>query len=121
MSVQSHRDLQVWQKAMRFVSIIYKLTPQFPREEMYGLTSQMRRAAVSVPSNIAEGNSRSTRRDDAYFVSHAKGSLMEAETQVLIAIDLGYVSHEQARESLALITEISKMLTSLRASLLSAS
>src|SRR6201993_4169691 len=88
----SYRDLRVWQRAMDLVVSVYRATQEFPREELYGLTSQMRRAAVSIPSNIAEGKGRSTDRDRALFFCHARGSLLELETQVLIAGRLGYLS-----------------------------
>jgi four helix bundle protein len=85
----SYRDLRVWQQAMELVVETYKQTRDFPKTEIYGLTSQMRRAAVSIPSNIAEGKGRSTDRDRAHFFCHARGSLLELETQILIAQRLG--------------------------------
>ena len=94
----SYRDLRVWQNAMNLVVGIYDETQGFPREELYGLTSQMRRAAVSIPSNIAEGKGRSTDRDRALFFCHARGSLLELETQILIAQRLTYVTPPRAEE-----------------------
>ena len=88
----SYRDLRVWQRAMDLVVSVYCATQEFPREELYGLTSQMRRASVSIPSNIAEGKGRSTDRDRALFFCHARGSLLELETQILIAQRLLYLS-----------------------------
>jgi len=88
----SYRDLRVWQQAVELVVGVYAETRQFPRDELYGLTAQMRRAAVSIPSNIAEGEGRSTDRDRALFFRHARGSVLELETQVLIAQRLGYLS-----------------------------
>ena len=116
--VRSHRDLIVWRKAMDMTVDVYRLSRGFPRDEIYRLTSQLTRAAASVPANIAEGNARSTPRDYAYFLSVAKGSLMEAETFLLLAVRLGYLSDADATPTLSLITEISKMLTSLRARLI---
>ena len=91
MPVKDYRDLIVWQKAMDLVEAIYRTTAAFPREEIYGLTAQMRRAAVSIPSNIAEGNGRNTTRDYLHFLGMAYGSVKEVETQVLIAERLRYI------------------------------
>jgi four helix bundle protein len=85
----SYRDLVAWQKAMAFVTNIYKVSEIFPKHEIYGLTSQIRRAAVSVPSNIAEGQGRSFDKEFSKFLSNAQGSLMEVETQLQIAVNLG--------------------------------
>ncbi len=87
MAVQSYRQLIVWQKAMELVKLIYDLTDKFPREELFGLTSQIRKAAVSVPSNIAEGQGRNSTKDFLRHLSISYGSLMETETQNLIALD----------------------------------
>jgi len=103
---------------MDLVVEVYQLTRQFPKEELYGLTSQLRRAVVSVPANIAEGRSRSTGKDFANFLATAKGSLMEVETLLMISVRLGYTTQEQAAGSLAHIVELSKMLTALRAKLI---
>lgn len=94
-SVKSYQELLVWQKGMLIVKTIYELTSQFPKEEIYGLTAQMRRSAVSIPSNIAEGRSRSTRKDFIQFLKIASGSLAELETQVLIAQEIGFLKNEQ--------------------------
>ena len=88
----TYADLEVWRAAMELVVQIYKLTREFPRDEMYGLTSQLRRAAVSVPSNIAEGKGRSSDRELCQFLCHARGSLFEVQTQMKIAERLGYVA-----------------------------
>jgi four helix bundle protein len=112
--IASHRELIVWQKAMDLVVGVYSLSDRFPRREDYRLTAQLTRAITSVPANIAEGNARSSPREYAHFLSISKGSLMEAETFLFLAIRLGYVSPEDARPALDLIIEISKMLTSLR-------
>ena len=86
-----HRDLKVWQEAMTLVKETYLLTSAFPPEELYGLSAQLRRSAVSVPSNIAEGAARSSKKEFLQFLSVARGSLSELETQVIIAKELGYV------------------------------
>ena len=116
--IGSHRDLVVWQKAMDLAVEVYRLSQRFPREEIYRLTSQITRAVASVPGNIAEGHARSTARDYANFLSIAKGSLMETETYVMLSVRLGYITPETAAPALQLITEVSKMLTSLRSRLL---
>jgi four helix bundle protein len=113
-TIRSHRDLVVWQKGMDLVERVYALTKAFPADERFRLISQSTRAAVSVPANIAEGHSRSTRRDYAYFVAVAKGSLMELETYLMIALRLGYLPPTQADPVLSSVEEISRMLTALR-------
>jgi four helix bundle protein len=88
---RDHRDLLAWQEAMKLVRLVYSSTASLPKEEMFGLSAQMRRAAVSVPSNIAEGAARGTKRELRQFLMVARGSLSEVETQVLICRDLGYL------------------------------
>jgi four helix bundle protein len=100
----SYRDLIAWQKAKSLACDVYRCTPRFPRDEAYGLTSQMRRAIVSVASNIAEGKGRYSHKDLVHFVYQARGSLLELETQVSIARDLEYIE-QQAYESLISQTE----------------
>jgi len=102
---------------MDLVVEVYRLTQGFPREELYRLTSQVVRAAASVPVNIAEGNARGSTREYAYFLSVSKGSLVETETLLQIAVRLGYVGEADARVAQDLITEIDKMLTALRSRL----
>ena len=97
---------------------VYRLTEDLPETERYGMTSQLTRAAISVPANIAEGYARSTRRDYANFCAIAKGSLKEIETYILLSARLGFVNAEAVSPLLDLITEISKMLTALRTRLL---
>ena len=92
------KDLRVWQDAMILVRNVYRLTRTFPKEELFGLVSQMRRSAVSIPSNIAEGKGRHSQRELAQFLYRARGSLLELETQVLIANDLGYIEHSSSVE-----------------------
>ena len=103
---KSFKDLVVWQKAMDLSVAVYQLTKAFPKEEMFGLTSQMRRAAVSIPSNIAEGAGRGSKKDFAHFLSVARGSKYELETQLLICIELDYLSEEQCREAFSMINEV---------------
>jgi len=96
MSSSSFRDLRVWQEAMRLTMQIYRATASFPRHELYGLTSQIRRAAVSVPSNIAEGKGHRSDREFVRFLLHARGSLLELQTQLIIAEELQYLGKEEA-------------------------
>ncbi|HKX84303.1 MAG TPA: four helix bundle protein [Pyrinomonadaceae bacterium] len=117
----SYKDLIVWQKSIQLVKKIYLASSVFPNDEKFGLTAQIRRAAVSVPSNIAEGQARRTTGDYIRFVSTAEGSLAEAETQLIIAIELNYVSKEQANACFELMLEIRKMLNGLRRSLVTKS
>lgn len=114
---KSYRDLVVWQKAMDLVTAVYRVTSGFPREEIYGLTSQLRRAAVSIPSNIAEGQGRYGAAEFRHFLRQANGSLMELETQLLIAERLQYITSEDARKLLGEAAEVGKILNGLMASL----
>jgi four helix bundle protein len=113
----SYRDLRVWQLAMELVTAVYAQTRSFPREEIYGLTSQMRRSAVSIPSNIAEGKGRSTDPDRAVFFGYARGSLLELETQILIAKHLEYVASSEAEKLMANSAQLGRMLNALIQSL----
>ena len=106
-----YRNLIVWQKSMQFSKLVYRLIEQFPAAEKYALSDQVRRAAVSVPSNIAKGCGRASNRDYAHFLSIARGSLYETMTQLELAQSLGYIDDTNDVEGLA--TEISRMLTSL--------
>jgi len=117
-SIQSHRGLKVWQKAMDLAEAVYRLAAAFPVTERYRLASQITRAAASVPANIAEGNARGTKRDYANFLAIAKGSLMETETYLMLAVRLKFLEQEEAAPALSLVVEISKMLTALRSRLL---
>ena len=117
MSIKCNKDLIVWQKAMDLVELVYKATQSFPKEELYGLTNQVRRAAVSVPSNIAEGQARESAAAFKNFLSIARGSLAEVETQLLIAQRLRYLSEEQLDLIMATHIEVSKMLPALMAKL----
>ena len=111
MYVESHKDLIVWQKAMKLVVEIYKLTNLLPAEEKYGLVSQMRRAAVSLQSNIAEGKKRSYRKDYRNFILNALGSGAELETQLEISRMLGFVKDEDLNKINDLLLEVMKMLS----------
>ena len=117
MQIQTYKDLIVWQKAMDLAETVHRLSQSFPREELYGLTSQLRRAVVSVPSNIAEGQARQSTAEFKNFLSIAQGSLAEVETQLLLAIRFGYMTPQLAAPALKLREEISKMLASLRSKL----
>ncbi|MEX0683978.1 MAG: four helix bundle protein [Dehalococcoidia bacterium] len=108
----------VWQKSMDLVDMTYAIARRLPAEEIYGLRSQMTRAAVSVAANIAEGSTRTTSKDFANFLSTAKSSLMELETELTVARRQNFISEAQAAPSFALIVEVSKMLTALRARML---
>jgi four helix bundle protein len=112
--IKSYRDLLVWQKGMVLAKQIYALTSFFPVSERFGLTAQMRRAAVSVPSNIAEGQARQGRREFVHFLSHAEGSLAELDTQLALAIELAYPRSTSVQQSAALVCELQKMLAVLR-------
>ena len=113
---ESYNDLIAWRKAMHFVREVYDSTRSFPKEELYGLTNQLRRAAVSVPSNIAEGQARFSPKEFRQFLSHARGSLVEIETQVLIAQDLGYLSSIRSADLLREASELGRILNGLIAS-----
>jgi len=102
---------------MELVIAVYAQTRDFPKEEMYGLTCQMRRSAVSVPSNIAEGKGRSTDRDRSLFFCHARGSLLELETQILIAQQLGYLAPSELERLMANANQLGRMLNALIQSL----
>jgi four helix bundle protein len=115
--VQSYRDLVVWKKSMAFVLDVYRNTQTFPKIETYGLTCQLRRAAVSIPSNIAEGQARRSTGEFKQFLGNARGSLVEVETQILIARDLGYLEQNQSETLLSATAEIGRMLNGLLAAL----
>ncbi|MBX3434992.1 MAG: four helix bundle protein [Pirellulales bacterium] len=108
-----YQDLKVWQLSIELVLQTYRVTQPFPREELFGLTSQMRRAAVSIPSNIAEGHARRTPREFSRFLNIAKGSLAELETQLVIARELHLCSARIADEITVLTSQISRMLSGL--------
>ena len=115
--LKSYRDLLVWQRAIELVVLVYRLSAEFPRDEIYGLTAQIRRASVSVPSNIAEGYGRATRKEYVQFLSIAQGSLKELETQAILAARLTYATSEQVERLLSDSERLGKMLGSLIRSL----
>ncbi|HEX8174488.1 MAG TPA: four helix bundle protein [Pyrinomonadaceae bacterium] len=114
MTINSFRDLRVWQVSMDLVERVYQLTQTFPSQEIYGLTIQMRRAAVSIPSNIAEGHTREHTKEYLHHLSMAQASLAELQTQIEIAARLGYLSSEQVNQVLEQSISLSKQLYALR-------
>ena len=112
--MQRFTELQVWQRSHSVVLDIYRATQRFPASERYGITAQLRRAAVSAPTNIAEGAKRSSRKDYAHFLNIAEGSLAEAEYLVMLSRDLGYLPVPEAEPLLAELAEIMRMLAGLR-------
>ena len=109
----SYRELTVWQKAMDLTTEIYELTKKLPKDEMYALSNQMRRASVSIPSNIAEGQERNTKKEFCSFLYIARGSRAELETQLDMCIRIGYLTNEEISKATSLLKEVGKMLTSL--------
>jgi four helix bundle protein len=110
-SGRGHYSLDAWKESRKLVSAIYRVTQAFPKEEMFGLTAQMRRASVSIPSNIAEGAARTGSREYAQFLNVARGSLSELETQLFIACDLGYISSDHP--VLGMVNRVAKLVTAL--------
>ena len=111
--VNSHKDLFIWQRSMDLVESIYRLTASLPASEQFGLIAQMRRSAVSVPSNIAEGYGRQATGEYRHHLLICRGSLLELETQVIIAKELSFVTNNEIKEIEVLIEEIAKMLNSI--------
>lgn len=116
-TLQSYRDLVVWKKSMALVLDVYRSTQTFPKTETYGLVSQLRRGAVSIPSNIAEGQARLSTGEFQQFLGNARGSLMEVETQVLLARALNYLERYESESLLAATAEIGRILNGLLNSL----
>ena len=116
--VNSYRELVVWQKAMDLVVEVYRLVKLLPREERYALSDQMRRSAVSTPSNIAEGHTRNSTKEYIQFLSIAKGSNAELQTQLSICSRLGYLSDEQISKVIVLSEEVGKMISSIQKKLI---
>jgi four helix bundle protein len=112
-----HKKLDVWKSAMKATTMIYKLTDGFPEEEKFGLVSQMRRASISIPCNIAEGAARQGKREFKNFLSMAQGSLSELDTQLELTILLGYLSEDEVKEVEGQLLRVDKMLTGLIRSL----
>ena len=111
--IQSYRDLLAWQKAMDLVEIAYRMSLKLPKEEKFALSDQIRRAAVSIPSNFAEGQVRNSTKEFVQFLSIAKGSNAELYTQLLICVRLGYLTPDDTQQALSLSEEVSKMLSAL--------
>ncbi len=111
MFIKSYKDLIVWQKAMELAAEVYRLVGKLPREEMYALSDQMRRAAISIPSNIAEGQARNSTKEFAQFLSIAAGSRAEIETQLLLCEKLSLLSTADTKRSMDLADEVSRMLS----------
>ena len=115
--METHKDLRVWQQSIEMVTSIYLMTKAFPKDELFGLVSQMRRAAVSVPSNIAEGYARGSDKEKLHFLRISSGSMSEIETQLLLSLNLGYVSQEAFDELSEKVTSLWKQLNALVSSL----
>ena len=111
--IQSFKDLIVWQKAMEMASMTYSLTKNMPKEELFSLTNQMRRAAVSIPSNIAEGYGRNSAKEYLQFLAIARGSLCELETQLLLCVRIDYLTEQEIQPIMDSLAEIGKMLMSI--------
>ncbi len=111
---RSYKDLVVWQKGIALAKIVYRLTQTFPAAEKFGLVAQRRRAAVSIPSNIAEGQARHTTGEFIQFISHAEGSVAELDTQLILSIELGLSDDASSEAGFSLISELRKMLNVLR-------
>jgi len=108
-TVRSYKELKVWQKGIEVAKLVYAITDKFPKSETYGLASQMQRAAVSIPSNIAEGQARQHTKEFRQFLHTSLGSAAELDTQLIIAVELGYVSTKNAQPIFDLLLEIRKM------------
>ena len=117
LKIRSHRDLIAWQKAMNLVTQVYGLTKTFPHEEIYGLTKQTRRAAASVPANIAEGQGRRLKREFHQFLGNARGSLMELDTHLELAFRVGYIKSEQHLAIQRDLNEVGRILNGLMRSI----
>ena len=113
MIIRDHKDLVVWQKSMDLLVEVYRLAKKLPKEETYALSDQMRRAAVSIPSNIAEGRGRSSERDYSRFLFIARGSQAELETQLLACVRLDYFSESEIEPALNLCSEVGRMLNAM--------
>lgn len=111
---RSYKDLLVWQKGIALAKVVYRLTAAFPSAEKFGLVAQMRRAAVSIPSNIAEGQARHTTGEFIQFISHAEGSVAELDTQLILSVELNFSDEQVAASAFELINELRRMLNVLR-------
>jgi four helix bundle protein len=115
--MHNYREIKIWQRSRTLVKEVYLLTKQFPKEEIYGLTSQIRRAVVSIPTNIAEGAGRGTDKDFSHFLDISRGSLFELETLIILSSDLEFISESRSIEVLEKTTEILRMLNSFQGNL----
>ena len=115
--METHKDLRVWQQSIEMVTSIYLMTQSFPKDEMFGLVSQLRRASVSVPSNIAEGYARGTDKEKLHFLRISSGSMSEIETQLMLSLNLGYIDQEKYNKLLETVTSVWKQLNSLISSI----
>ena len=116
-NLHDHKELIAWQKAIELVEEVYKITQTFPKEEMFGIISQMRRCSISIPSNIAEGHSRNSSGEFKQFLGIAKGSSAELETQLIIAQKLGYITNAKLGEVNSLLVDVRKLISGLLRSL----
>lgn len=112
-----YKELEVWKQSRSFCKIIYVITTQFPADEKFGLVSQLRRAGVSIPSNIAEGASRNSNKDFSRFIEIAIGSCYEIETQLILATDIGFLKEKETTEALEKLSRIIKMLSKFKGTL----
>ena len=115
--METHKDLRVWQQSIEMVTSIYLMTQSFPKEETFGLVSQLRRASVSVPSNIAEGYARGTDKEKLHFLRISSGSMSEVETQLMLSLNLGYIDQEKYNKLSETVTSVWKQLNSLISSI----
>jgi four helix bundle protein len=111
--MRSHHQLDVWQRSVDFVVTIYRVTDAFPKEERFGLVSQLRRASVSIPANIAEGAARKSQKEFLHFLSNAQGSASEVETELIIADRLGFLDKNEKEKLFAELDDIGRMITGL--------
>jgi four helix bundle protein len=117
-TTRSYKDLVVWQKGIALAKLLYRITQSFPSAEKFGLIAQMRRAAVSIPSNLAEGQARHTTGEFVQFISHAEGSVAELDTQLILSIELKFCDDASATPVFELISELRRMLNALRRKLI---
>ena len=118
---RAYKDLIAWQKGIQLTKLVYQRTSKFPSEEKFGLVSQVRRAAVSIPSNIAEGQARRTSGEFIQFISNAEGSIAETDTQLILSVELGFCRPVDVTKAFELVVELQKMLNALRRKLLARS
>lgn len=115
--IKDFKDLIVWQKAMELTKAVYTLVKKLPKEELFALSDQMRRSAISIPSNIAEGQARNSTKEFIHFLAIAKGSKAELETQLLLCVSIQYLTESDIQHATELITEVGKMINALQKSL----